>query len=371
MSPMTTTTASRRSGPSLLLLCGALVLSAPLGGIALAQIGSTLAEEVSRTPAVSAEQKAAIGRLIADNTAGLSADSAGIRRARNALVAPLRVGRVSSAFRLEYATQLLPVVRPLAASDKPDVAVNAVRLAGELGTRSGMDLLEAALKDKRPEVRVMAAMGFARAFNTAREGSTPLIPAQTDPAIAALASALGTENDPAVLDALFSALQIAAKVTDESIPGLRTRAVEEIGSQAASLAQRAKPEQDSVLLRATKALFDELGDVGNRPSPLAIKNAGAAAGDSTALILRRLSGDLPAESRAELGLLGDQASRLYFVAAQRSGASGAAQLKIGDAVRDPGTGGGSVAELNREAARLFEALTQAPFSLPADRFNKK
>lgn len=368
MSPMTTTTASRRSGPSLLLLCGALLLSAPLGGVALAQIGSALPEEVSRTPAVSADQKAAIQRLIADNTAGLSSDAAAIRRARNALVAPLRVARVSNAFRLDYSSQLLPVIRPLLASDKPEVSVNAVRLAGELGTRSGMDLLEAALKDKRPEVRVMAAMGFARTFNTAREVSTPLIPAQTDPSLAALSAALGAENEPTVLDALFSALQSAAKVPDDSIPGLRTRALEEIGSQAASLAQRAKPEQDSVLLRATKALYDELNADASRPSSATIKNAGAAAGDSAALIVRRLSGELPADHRAELGLLGDQVGLLYFVATKRSGASGAAQMRIGDAVRETGTN--AAGDVGREAARLFDALTQAPFSLPADRFKK-
>ncbi|MBY0262051.1 MAG: hypothetical protein K2Q20_06885 [Phycisphaerales bacterium] len=366
---MTTTTASRRSGPSLLLLCGALMLSAPLGGVAFAQIGSALPEEVSRTPAVSAEQKAAIQRLIADNTAGLLSDAAAIRRARNALVAPLRVARISNAFRLEYSSQLLPVIRPLLTSDKPEVSVNAVRLAGELGTRSGMDLLEAALKDKRPEVRVMAAMGFARTFNTAREASTPLIPAQTDPSLAALSAALGAENEPTVLDALFSALQSAAKVPDDSIPGLRIRALEEIGAQAASLAQRAKPEQDAVLLRATKALYDELGvDASRPPSQATIKNAGAAAGESAALILRRLAGELPADHRAELGLLGDQASLLYFVAVKRSGASGAAQPKIGDAVRETGSGGAG--DVGREAARLFDALTQAPFSLPADRFKK-
>lgn len=369
MSPMTTTTASRRSGPSLLLLCGAVLLSAPLGGVAFAQIGSALPEDVSRTPAVTADQKAAIQRLIADNTAGLSSDAAAIRRARNALVAPLRVGRISSAFRLDYSSQLLPVIRPLLASDKPEVSVNAVRLAGELGTRSGMDLLEAALKDKRPEVRVMAAMGFARTFNTAREGSTPLIPAQTDPSIAALSAALGTENESTVLDALFGALQSAAKVPDDSIQGLRTRALEEIGSQAASLAQRAKPEQDAVLLRATKALFDELsGDAANRPSQAAIKNAGAAAGDAAALILRRSSGDLSADHRAQLGLLGDQASLLYYVAAGRGGASAAAKPKLGDAVRDTASSGGG--ELKTEAAKLFDALTKSPFSLPRERFNK-
>jgi hypothetical protein len=338
---------------------------------ALAQsLGSGLSEDIARSGAISPDQKAQIARFIAEQAPGLSGDAAAIRRSRNALVGPLRVGSVSSAFRLEYSTQLLAVVRPLAGSERDEVALNAVRLAGELGTRSGMDVLDSALKDKRASVRVMAAMGYGRAFSTAREGSTPLIPAQTTPAVASIVSAMSGEQEAPVLEALLGALESAARVPEAQVPGLRALAMETLGVQSGELARRADEAHVPAVIAGARALVEQLNRSTERPAPGVIRGAGQAAGEAAALLLRRAGAagagggaDVDTEARTRLGLLGDQARSLYTVAAARAGAGQAVDVRLGDAVRE-----GSEADLKRDAARLFDALSKPPFSLPVDRF---
>ena len=115
-----------------------------------AQLG--LPDQIATAPALNAEQQESIGTFVKANAAGLSApEASNIRRARSALIAPLRVPHASVEFRTRYADALDPVLKPLVSNARDEVVINALSIAGETGTRrAGVEILDLALATSAP-----------------------------------------------------------------------------------------------------------------------------------------------------------------------------------------------------------------------------
>lgn len=260
---------------------------------AVAQPGN-LPREIVRASDLSQAQKDRIREFVDGNKGGLGGESQEIRKSRNTLLEPLRDPEISVQFRLEYTRVLISALRALASDTSEVVAVNAVRIAGELATAASVDLLLDALKDKRPGVRYMAASGF--------EGTYSAI-AQTVPAIGAAQQALRTldalkaafisETDPRVLEGITLAYQAATKVPGKQIEGMRDAGVSSL-SQAVS-ARIAKGstgvEDDAAFQRALLAVRSSVinPNVNERElSSAVLREAAAMAGDLLALAYQRV-----------------------------------------------------------------------------------
>jgi hypothetical protein len=325
---------------------------------------SPLPETIPTATSLSDTDKTAITQLVEESRAGLSGTVDQIKRSRNALVAPLRVRGVSNAFRIEFSRLVAPVVQPLAKSPKEEVAINAARIAGELGTRQGLDILDECMKDSRPGVRMMAALGYVRAFGTAREGSTPLIPAQVRPSLDLIVSQIGTEKDPRVLEALVTALDSAVRVPDANIKDLSTWAFDALAMATGKMAQNASPETDEALAKATGALYSLVSSADMRPSSNALKESALSAGDVIAAVVRRSSGEISPDERSTLGALADQAAKIYYFAGRGMKAT-VTDYKLGESVR-----GADDPALKRDAAAIFVSLGGQPFGAEKARYAK-
>lgn len=332
----------------------------------LAQLG--LPDSVPTSQQLTEAQQEEISRLVGSTKAGLAGEPAAVRRARAALQQPLRVRGVSVDFRTRYTDALVPVLKPLVVSEKDAVAINALRLAGDLGTKQGLDLLVPALADKRASVRAAAALACAAAFHAARVEQPALSPSQVTPVLETLRRAIVSEKDPAVQDAVSVALAAAADIPNGHLEGVRARAAGTLALAVGELAQGAGPQAPAYgpIIRAGRTLFDLLSkndvDIGKE----AMVEAGGYAGDVIALARRRLSsGTIDDAERAQLALAVGQATRVIYFAQQRLGAPPV------EAKLDTLIASSADAQFRTDAARLIDtggAVTVAPFNFAADRF---
>jgi len=164
----------------------------------------------------------------ADRAAGdLSAqDPVRIRDARNHLLAPLADPLVGVPFRLEYSRQLTPRLESLAQDARPIVAVNALRIAGDLATDRSVEVLLGQLENKDASVRLSAAAGLGRVFEAMRETAPAINPQSATRLMERAAERVVAEPEAHVADALVRALLAAAAVERDEFPGLRPRALE-------------------------------------------------------------------------------------------------------------------------------------------------
>ena len=209
------------------LFAAGLLLMSSLGQPAFAQLG--LDREVVAASAITADGEAKIVAHIDRNKAGLTKDADSISAARRQLLQPLREASVSSAFRLKYADLLVPVLGPMLSGENSDSAINAARVLGEIGAQKSADALVPALKDARPQVRLVAAQALRATYETAMQGrETALGGGKATALLGSIDAAFRAEGDPAVADALISAMDGAAGVS--SIPNLRGAAIQTMGA---------------------------------------------------------------------------------------------------------------------------------------------
>lgn len=241
-------------------------------------------------------QKDAIKRFVDAQKGGLSGQPADIKKSRNALLEPLQNQGISVPFRLHYSSVLSPVLKPLISSEMEIVAINALRLAGELATTTSINLLSDGLKDKRAGVRFAAVTGYESTF-TAVERTTPAIApaAQALTALATLKTNLTKEEDAKVLEAYALALQAASKVSTKKLEGVRGEAVTVLSEAMGAKAQAATDgKYDAAFRRAANAARNAVTaqDI-NEPAlkPEVLKAAAGLAGDLLACVSRRIKAD--------------------------------------------------------------------------------
>jgi HEAT repeat protein len=112
-------------------------------------------------------QKAAVNKLVEDHRSDLASEKAAVvMAARQALLDPLMTPQatIGTGFRLYLSSQLIDSLRPIVAGKADANAINALVIAGEIGTQPCVELLEAGVKATSPSVRRAAAYGMQRTF---------------------------------------------------------------------------------------------------------------------------------------------------------------------------------------------------------------
>lgn len=171
-----------------------------------------------------------VDRSVADLNAQ---DPVRIRDARNQLLLPLTDPKVGVPFRHEYSRQLAPRLEALAQDARPIVAVNALRLAGDVASDRSAEVLLGQFENKDASVRLAAAAGVARVFESIRDTAPALNPQAGSRLLERTAERLGAEPEPHVADALARALVTAASVERSEFPGLSARALELLSARVA------------------------------------------------------------------------------------------------------------------------------------------
>lgn len=320
------------------------------------------------TGSITPEGKAEIAKFIADQSPGLSGKAAEIKVSKNRLSAPLANPAISESFRREYGLQLLPVVTPLVTSDKEEIAINALRLAGLMGTKAGLDLAMKGLDDKRQSVRVMAAMSVGLSLSTGRAKDRAALSSRNAiDGLTALNDKMVAEQDPRVLDAMVLALDAAMKVKQEDLPDVRTKATVFLLAGTKRVAERQDvPALDMALSHAVKAIGEAMLDAGADKLPAAsVTEAACVAGDVVAAVQRRLDASPTEAERSALGLIAQQCERIVQQAATSLGTK-APVYNFDELIHES-----KDADFKAAAQRLYRDLSVEPFGCkPADRYPK-
>ncbi|MBX3405179.1 MAG: hypothetical protein KF869_00325 [Phycisphaeraceae bacterium] len=354
---------SRR--PSTLL---ALVVCAGIAAGAPGQTACNIPDDVARSRNISESDRTLIRDCVNNNRAALAAEYDAVRRARVAMLAPLRVSGVSIEFRAAYSAEAERAIAPLVRSERDDVAINALRIAGELGTEQGARLCAAALADKRPGVRMMAAAGLARTFSILHSDAT-MTAQQIVRVLSDLAQAARSEPDPLVLDGLAMTYEAAfgLPTSTSELAQARNRALLDAATEFGKRARDGKlgPEAVPAMLRISLSLREP---VLNSPPPPAnvLREVSGMAGDFLAHVLRRTSArDVGETERAQLGVLVAQSENLVSFAA-RGLNTAYAPRNLSELVAS-----GRDTDFARRALDVIGAegeLTKQPFGHPRDRF---
>jgi len=226
-------------------------------------------------------------------------DAAAIRNARDKLLSPLKTPAASVRFRQAYTDALVSELQKHLASPTEQVALNAMRVCGELATAPVATLLTDRLGDPKPSMRLMAAAQLGRTFNAVEASSPAITKEDLDALIDRLGERMLKEEDAPVLTAVTRALMAAVQVTNASLATVRPHAFEVMCRQGAERAKKLGPLPQSqptleALLRASTAARDAL--TANDPK-LALKEpgirlAGELNGQMLAAVLMHLK-DLP------------------------------------------------------------------------------
>jgi hypothetical protein len=356
-----------------MVLCGGLALAVGLSPSAHGQIG--LPDSVTNPPSgsLSASDKEAIQRYVDANKTGLSGgEPAAIEKSRKALLSPLASGpnaTVAPVFRIEYAARLGPMLEKMAADAKSDhVAINAVVIAGELGTREGLRILATALKDSRGSVRAAAAMGYRSSMVTARRGQPAFVARDALTAVKDLETALVAEKDPLVADAITIALTEAIAADPTKLPGVRPAAVAAMAGAAGARASASDAlNHTAVLARASEALQGAVVEIapGLALDRDSLRLAAGFAGDLIAIGVRTDPAGVSADKKAELTQILKQAENLYFFSHQ----------KLGGQPRKVDLDQSWAADWSRykkDALQLLSiTMRRDPFNFPENRFTIK
>ena len=338
---------------------------------ARAQAPCNLPEQTIGAASPAQVDSTAIKACVDANSPGLKGDYDAIRMARQQILTPLRASNVSVFFRLSYSDALRPVITPLVKDANDDIAINALRIAGELGTIDGANLCVMALEDKRPGVRMMAASGLARTFSVL--WTTPTIqPGPFSGIESKLAVALAKEKDPEVLDGFAMAYEAAMQIPANVVADAQNTALKS-GSTGFGKILRQKdldPAAVPALLRASKSVLDTLtqAGVGAKPEDATLREAGGLGGDVLTYVLRRLRNGAAAigeEERQQLAVLVGQAQNVVSRSQTLLNGSGKT-YRLDELVRT-----GNDQQYFRDVMNVIGAegdLVKPPFALPKERF---
>lgn len=222
------------------------VLAALTGSATGARAQADLPAEIVQAATLNNDQIAQTSKFVQEWLPKLvSDDPADVKKGREHLLEPLKNAQTSVSFRQKYSEMLLAGVPPggglerLASSEKDAVAVNSLRIAGELATTEAANLLTAHLTDASPAVAFSAASGLGRTFGAISGASG--VPAITSQGVLDLVNRLGqqvtSEKRPEVAGAAVRALIAATGIVRAGFEGARPAA---FGTLCRSCSQRAQ-----------------------------------------------------------------------------------------------------------------------------------
>ena len=310
-------------------------------------------------------------KLVDANKVGLTGKPDAIRRSREALQTPLLVPKISVTFRQKYSDLLVdPVLKPLVADPRDEVAINALILSGNVATSASLRLAEAGLADKRPSVRFAAAMAYRSTFRACVRELPALSANQATAAVRLLQKTLAGEQDPMVQDGILQAIAVACEVPDLTLPGVGQTAAEGLAVSAGDLARREGSGMAGYrpLVTAGKALFDLVSNQAMVLPNSALIAEGGYTGDVVSMARKRLASPIDEDERSQLALVVGQANLIYSLAQSRLGSGQPLGAKFDEMVRNKQDDA-----FRQDVERLIGkdgALTKPPFSLDPNRFAK-
>lgn len=155
-----------------------------------------------------ANQEAAVDKLVGDNLAKLSsAKPVDVMTGRRAILEPMMAPQVSIGvgYRTYLSKKIAESLQPLVNGNKEENAINALVIAGELGTQQGVDLLKLGLKSTLPAVRKAAAYGLQRTFMALSNHQAAMLQPVADGMVVTIQDQLKGEADTQVVLALVQA----------------------------------------------------------------------------------------------------------------------------------------------------------------------
>ncbi len=352
--------------PALALL-GLGVLAAP----ARAQIGGDLPTGIVQADGLDDAAKASLEKYIQDRKDGLSKDADDeVQKAREALIEPLvRAGvRPSPAFRLAYAPAIEPVLRAQLQDKVPDMrAINALVIAGQLGTQQGADLLQLGMRSKSVSVRYAAAAGLANTLVLARGDIPAIRPEAVEALAASLERLIASEPDTKVLGALVRAagegLKIARPPEVARISG--EGACRGLMARKSMSAKTPMDDAESQALLACLAHLRDLagGRLPTQPGDTTLKAAAQLSAQflNQAGLVLQSNAMSSAVQRDAYGRLSEAAVALVNVCGQRLDSAGfkAAPVELGKKLRVGNARADG--EFLNEAKGVIDSVARPPF----------
>lgn len=340
----------------------------------LAAAQQTLGEGIVSAPSIGTGEREEISRFAARHVGNLSGTPPQIRSGRNALLEPLRSANVSVAFRLEYSRVLRARLQELSRDERPIVAYNALRIAGELASPASLDILRDGLASPDKTIRYGALHGYQRTFHALARTSPAITSDQILRELGRIEQTMMNEREPVVLDAFVIAMTSASRVPEGRGGALRAEAVRVMARVVGAKARAGHTEEGmiSVYLRTSEAVRNALTEVDARQTELprgVLRETGGMAGDLIALARwsvcerREVSGG---DGREVLAAIVANAEAVYYFSHSQLSPRQAVNTRLGTMLQEDNVQGfcDGVGRLIGENG----VLTRSPFDFPADRF---
>ena len=340
-----------------------------------AQVGLP-AEIIGRAPQLSADDVAKIKEYTSGKLADFnSGDIEKIKRARNDLISPFTAAGASVPFRIKYGQALAEQnLSGLARSKDAGVAINALRVAGEVASTDTLPVIVEALTAEQVSVRVAAAAAFGRTLEEVA-GRPPALRADSlVDAIRKVGDAMPKEKDARAFDALARAVEPALRISAAEYKDVKPAAIRVLDTRVNERLKTASYDKDGptveTSVRVVAELRDELSRNAKALSDQDIKDIAGFAGDLIAWSTRQIStGKVPAESRELMSqLLGASENTIFFAMAPLSVNGERTTLKT---TFDQNTKAGDAAVCVDAGAKIFGVtgvLCKPPFGFAPARF---
>jgi hypothetical protein len=224
-----------------------------LFAFSLTASGQCIPTEVVQRISLTAEDEKAIADCVQQHTRNLGSDKPELIRAdRSELLQPLADRQISASFRLRYSRALVPILTPLASDKNEIVAINALVIAGDLGTDAAVDVVRSQMDRAQVSVRYQAAYAAGRSFETLTGNGAAIGNEKANDLLKAIEDRFAAEADDLVLDGLVrSALRAA------SVDRLRPRALQVLAAGIGQIASRSvksnTPLSESLLETCVRA----------------------------------------------------------------------------------------------------------------------
>ena len=301
-----------------------------------------------------------------------------VQAARSSIITAISDPGMAVGNRLAASEQLIAPVREMIESGDENEIVNGLMIAGSIVTPEAIGLIESTYASEIQGVRYSAMRALRTSLRILGEQRTPSLQAQeVGRQIKAAGEILRNDPDSYVAEGAARALIQASKMGNDRLASSAEAAFTELAQGASARltgsADQSAEKQDGAVRIAMMSTF-ELGRMlqgARRPGQAAVREAGALAGDSLAYVYKQFQaagrqiGSIDAEQKTILTqLLGSSETLLYYARSAFGQSAEQTQLRANfDAGNDR--------DFNRNILSIIGGtgiLTQAPFSLKADRF---
>jgi hypothetical protein len=341
--------------------------------------GDRLTTEITRSPTeLNAAQVDAVRTFVTKQLEALGSDDhARIGGARSRLIEPLNIDSVgntapSPAFRLAYSRELAAALKSLAEDSREHVAINALRVAAEVGTDATTAILEAHLAHTDDRVRLTV-----RVMEAIRLAPPAMQPDRAQSLVNKVAQALKAETDSSIARSFVRSLAAATQIDRARFEPVRADALrlmcDALSDRISELAGSLPDEQTSVTLFFAGVSARDVLAQATMPAATC-KSAARFAGAVLANIIKVNKGrglpNVPSDEAPErqTALQLAQLAQQIIPLAQKC--AGTAQTSL-DVAKHLASGTvNDDAKFNNavEDEIITKILTKDPFSLAADQF---